>query len=258
MPNGTYFVLYLSTEPVNPTTLYWNTTGTVWNNTERTWNFNQEDQTRDQQKEKLLLSKQHTINFEADAVDASVKRPSTKTYPNALVWNTTYSKWNEESKVWNYRGVEVGVGGGDSEIMMGFRSSTFSANGLTQLVVNETDPNNWENQDVEWDSANFNWDVDPDPSGTYEFSVNAELANYVINRTELYFSLVWEDPQLFENTYYTGRCYISNYERVANSEDSFHFNADFKVTSPLVRVLQETWDREDTLWEEADFNWEDH
>ena len=74
--------------------------------------------------------------------------------------------------------------------------------------------------DYNWNSYEVNWDDAPKIA-----SVSSVLDQYLIQGTKLKFDLMSDGI-----AYFSGDCYVNQYEVVANNEDVVSYNADFNIT----------------------------
>ncbi len=167
--------------------------------------------------DKLLFSKSHSIEFNADVVDASYKIPEETIFGDSYYWESADLNWESADLKWDD---SLGLSGvsGWKEIMMGFRSGNFSSEGLLLL---DRDRQTWDTTDYYWELFNVDWEdgaIDPNPS--------TSLDDLIITGEEVKFQIL----DINMNSVFVGRCKVSSYELVANNEGAMFFNADFSVT----------------------------
>ena len=104
--------------------------------------------------DKLLFSKSHSIEFNADAVDASYKIPEETIFGDSYYWESADLNWESADLKWDD---SLGLSGvsGWKEIMMGFRSGNFSSEGLLLL---DRDRQTWDTTDYYWELFNVDWE----------------------------------------------------------------------------------------------------
>ena len=168
--------------------------------------------------DKLLFSKSHSLEFNGDTVDASYKIPEETVFGESYYWESANVNWNSATVDWDEN---LGLSGVSAwkEVMMGYRSGNFSAEGLLFL---DQDRQTWDTTDYYWELFNVDWEdgaIEPNPSTT--------LDDLIITGEKIKFEIL--DVNL--NSVFVGVCYLSSYELVANNEGAMFYNADFNVTS---------------------------
>ena len=148
--------------------------------------------------DKLLYSKSHNFSFNSDAVDVSVKQSDIIGSSESLNWEDANFNWEDADVKWKEVIKNVGVTGW-TESMYGFRSANFSAEGLYVIGAN------------------------------FETDVTTRLDNFIVTGQILSFEIL--DNNL--TSIFSGHCYMSNYELVADNEGAMFYNADFSVTSSV-------------------------
>ena len=167
--------------------------------------------------DKLLYSKSHTFSFSGDTVDASYKTKKKLIPTDEYIWEQTNINWELADFTW---GASLSLDDSDawSENMMGWRSSSFSANGLLSLSVGFQ---TWDTTDYNWELFNVNWEdgaIEPNPSTT--------LDDLLITGSEIKFEIINNNVDVI----FSGRCYVSSYELIATNEGVMFYNAEFRVT----------------------------
>tara|TARA_B110000977_G_C11069547_1_gene489088 strand:- start:1478 stop:2035 length:558 start_codon:yes stop_codon:yes gene_type:complete len=167
--------------------------------------------------DKLLFSKSHSIEFNADAVDASYKIPEETIFGDSYYWESADLNWESADLKWDD---SLGLSGvsGWKEIMMGFRSGNFSSEGLLLL---DRDRQTWDTTDYYWELFNVDWEdgaIEPNPSIT--------LDDLLISGEKVKFELITDSNYVV----FSGNCRVNNYELVANNEGVMFYNADFSIT----------------------------
>jgi predicted secreted protein len=146
--------------------------------------------------DKLLYSKSHSFSFNADAVDVSVKQSDIIGSGESINWEDANFNWENADDKWKEVLKDIGVTGW-TENMYGYRSSNFSAEGLYVIGAN------------------------------FETDVTTRLDNFIITGQILSFQIL--DNNL--TSIFSGNCYMSSYELVADNEGAMFYNVDFSVTS---------------------------
>ena len=167
--------------------------------------------------DRLLFSKSHSFSFNGDMVDISTKVPPTAIIGESYYWEAADLNWEVADFNWDSIVYDPSESGW-SEYMVGYRSSTFSSEGLLSLEkVFQT----WDTTDYYWELFNVDWEdgaIEPNPSTT--------LDDLIIRGEEVKFQILDENM----NSVFVGRCKVSSYELVANNEGAMFYNADFSVT----------------------------
>ena len=100
--------------------------------------------------DKLLFSKSHSLEFNGDTVDASYKIPEETVFGESYYWESADVNWNSATVDWDE---DLGLSGVSSwkEVMMGYRSGNFSAEGLFLL---DRSIQTWDTTDYYWQLFN--------------------------------------------------------------------------------------------------------
>jgi|TARA_R110000796_G_scaffold79947_1_gene177145 hypothetical protein len=168
--------------------------------------------------DQLLLSKSNNISFNGETNDISTKIPIIISFDNSSYWESTNINWESADFTWDQTLYQTSHSGW-KEVMMGMRSGSFSAEGLLE-VRSSADGLFWQQMDYNWNSYEVNWDDAPKIA-----SVSSVLDQYLIQGTKLKFDLMSDGI-----AYFSGDCYVNQYEVVANNEDVVSYNADFNIT----------------------------
>jgi len=166
--------------------------------------------------DQLLLSKSHTIQFNGDEVDASYKKEDQIIQGNSITWETANINWESQNLTW-----EDSIGtdfGHFKEIIIGYKSANFSAEGL---VVLDQILQTWDTTNYNWNLFNVNWE-----DGAIEPNASATLDDLIISGEEVKFEIISNNNY----TIFSGRCQVNNYEMIANNDDILFYNADFTIT----------------------------
>tara|TARA_R110000787_G_scaffold230062_1_gene337570 strand:- start:312 stop:863 length:552 start_codon:yes stop_codon:yes gene_type:complete len=166
--------------------------------------------------DQLLLSKSNNISFSGETHDISTKIPIIVSSDTSYYWESANTNWESSNFTWDQTLYQTAHSGW-RDIMMGIRSGSFSADGLLEI---KSEGLFWEETNHYWDSYNINWENAPKIE-----SVSSVLDQYLIERTKLKFDLVSDGV-----AYFSGYCYINQYEVIANNEDVLSYNADFNIT----------------------------
>jgi len=168
--------------------------------------------------DKLLYSKSHSFSFSGDTIDISTKLSDISAIEESYYWESANFNWEQLDETWEGITRSQSVTGW-SESMPSFRSANFSSEGL---YVVDGITQTWDTTDYYWELFNVDWEdgaIKPNPTTT--------LDNLVITGEEVKFEIL--DSNL--NSVFVGRCYVANYELVADNEGAMFYNADFSVTS---------------------------
>ena len=166
--------------------------------------------------DKLLLSKSHSLEFNGDTVDASFKIPEETIYGQSPYWEASNIDWNDANFNWDSSLRLSGISAW-KDVMMGYRSGNFSAEGLLFL---DQDRQTWDTTDYYWELFNVDWDdgaITPNPSTT--------LDDLLISGQKVKFELINNSSDVI----FSGKCVVNNYELVANNEGVMFYNAEFSI-----------------------------
>ena len=170
--------------------------------------------------DKLLYSKSHSFSFSANTIDISTKLSDISSIGESYLWESANFNWEQLDETWEAITRDASLKGW-SESMSGYRSANFSSEGLYVIdIASQT----WDTTDYFWQLFNVNWEdgaIEPNPTTT--------LDDLVITGEEVKFEIL--DNNL--NSVFVGRCYVANYELVADNEGAMFYNADFSVTSSV-------------------------
>ena len=167
--------------------------------------------------DKLLFSKSHSLEFSGDAVDASYKIPEETIFDESYYWESADLNWESAATKWDGALRLSGVSAW-KEVMMGYRSGNFSAEGLLFL---DRDRQTWDTTDYYWQLFNVDWEdgaITPNPSTT--------LDDLLISGEKVKFEIINNSSDVI----FSGNCRVNNYELVANNEGVMFYNAEFSIT----------------------------
>ena len=170
--------------------------------------------------DKLLYSKSHSFSFNGNELDVSTKLSNIARIEESYDWESANFNWEQLDETWEgiFRSESVT---GWKEHMIGYRSASFSSEGLFQIGGTFQD---WSTTNYNWELFNVEWEdgaIEPNPSIT--------LDDLVITGAKIKFEIL--DKNL--NIVFVGMCYVSNYELVANNEGAMFYNANFNITSDV-------------------------
>ena len=167
--------------------------------------------------DKLLLSKSHSIGFSGNAVDASYKVPSERIVGDGYYWESADLNWESANLSWDDVDYITSASGW-KEFMMGYKSGSFSVEGLLAL---DRSTQFWNTTDYYWELFNVDWEdgaIEPNPSVT--------LDELLITREKVRFDILTNSNY----TLFSGMCRVNNYSLVANNEGAMFYNAEFTIT----------------------------
>lgn len=151
-----------------------------------------------------------------DTPDASFKEPLTLS--EVVVWEDVETNWENTNFLW-----ESGRSfsdGGWSRVIAGQRDGSLSVDGFVEGTVGFT---KWEDVETVWESATFNWEVDPGVG-----DLDSTLIDYLINKTKLNFEI-----NVNGTVELSGSCYITGMETIAPNQELSYYNLELKMTSTI-------------------------